>query len=170
MDSIDDNPFADLQSSFIAPKEADKENIEQGFKEVSLDDPSPSRPSQNQADDQQLRDDSAQDNSNDDNDDEDEGDKESLSDRKRSLSLQHQQQHQQQSQPVQQSQSIPATDVVKLPSGNLYETSVCDPQKIGNPANSYILYTIRTSVRKKYSSTLSEPLYRPRCQHTGRTH
>ncbi|TIA85146.1 hypothetical protein E3P99_04070 [Wallemia hederae] len=154
MDSIDDNPFADLQSSFTTPREADKENIEQGFKEVNLDDPSPPQETDVQVDDEQMRDDSVRDSSNNaasnrGNDQDEKDDNERLSDRKRSLSLQHQQQQQQQQPqpPQQQAQHIPANGVVKLPSGKMYEISVCDPQKIGNPANSYILYTIRTTTK-----------------------
>ncbi|TIB33911.1 hypothetical protein E3P86_02917 [Wallemia ichthyophaga] len=97
MDSIDDNPFADMQ----------RDNFEQ-FKSISLAD--------------------------------DDGDKESLSDRKRSLSLQQQQSQQREHQHQQQQQQSQQHQQSKKP----YDISVCDPQKIGNPTNSYILYTIKT--------------------------
>ncbi|TIB69750.1 Vps5-domain-containing protein [Wallemia mellicola] len=141
MDSIDDNPFADLQSSFAAPKEVKEDDIKQQFKEVSLDEPSPANDDSKLDNDpdyaQETIKESTPDNHNDGtnvvNDDDD---NESLSERKRSLSLQQSQRH---TAPV-----IPVTETIKLPNGNTYDISVSDPQKIGNPANSYVLYTIRT--------------------------
>ena len=169
VENLDDNPFADLQSSNqnissvkinddfneddhqhqgqqSSPLSAsshllkDNENkVEEPFKDISLNDGSDINFSINDNGNvhENVENDNTNINNTDDNDIDkgDDDDNRSLLERKRSLSEQ-----------TQNSQPFTSTNLTSnQDSDKFFKISVIDPQKIGNPANSHIIYTVKTT-------------------------